>query len=104
MLTLVQFDFPFSGPFGAEMTAALGDLARSITAEPGFLWKIWTEEPEAGEAGGVYLFRDEASARAYVEKHSARLAGFGIQGIRAKVFRVNADLSAITLGPVTATP
>lgn len=101
-MKLVQFDFPFHGPFGAEMAAALPDLARDIAAEPGLIWKIWTENEAAREAGGIYLFEDENSAAAYVEKHSARLAAFGITGIRAKVFDVNEPLTAITRGLPTA--
>jgi len=100
MSAIAQFDFPFQGPFGAEAVAALGDLARSIVDEPGFRWKIWTENPETGEAGGIYLFDDEVSARAYIDKHTARLAEFGIHDIRAKVFSVNDGLTAITGGPV----
>ena len=100
MAKLLQIDFPFQGPFGAAMSEALADLARSISDEPGFVWKIWTEDEAAGEAGGVYLFNDEASARAYLTKHSERLAGFGITGINAKIFSINEPLSAINRGPV----
>jgi len=100
MKTLVCFDFPFAGPFGDEMARALQELAQSITQEPGFLWKIWTESVDNGEAGGVYLFTDEASAQAYVAKHSQRLAGFGIRGINAKVFAINEALTGITRGPL----
>lgn len=99
-MKLVQFDFPYDGPFGEGMAAAMEGLARSIAEEPGFLWKIWTENAETGEAGGIYAFADAASAAAYIAKHSARLAEFGIGGIRAKVFDVNGALSAITKGPV----
>lgn len=99
-MKLVQFDFPYSGPFGAEMAQAMDGLARSINDEPGFLWKIWTENAEAGEAGGIYAFETEDAARAYIEKHSARLAEFGIEGIRAKVFDVNPGLSEINKAPV----
>ena len=42
MPVLLQFDFPFEGPFGDAMAQALDGLARSIAAEPGLLWKIWT--------------------------------------------------------------
>lgn len=98
--TLLQFDFPFPGPFGADMSAALGDLARSIANEPGFIWKIWTENAGRQEAGGIYLFRDETSALAYLAKHRERLEGFGITAINAKVFDVNEGLSAITHGPL----
>lgn len=100
MKTLVQIDFPFAGPFGDEMARALQDLAQSIAEEPGLLWKIWTENAAKGEAGGVYLFIDEASAQAYVAKHSQRLEGFGIRGINAKVFAVNEALTGITRGPL----
>jgi hypothetical protein len=49
-MKLVQFDFPYSGPFGTEMTAAMDGLARSIAQEPGFLWKIWMENRITQEA------------------------------------------------------
>jgi hypothetical protein len=98
-MKLVQFDFPFQGPFGAEMAKAMEGLAQSINEEPGFLWKIWTENAETGEAGGIYAFTDGENAAAYIEKHSARLAEFGITGIRAKVFDVNGALTAINKGP-----
>jgi hypothetical protein len=101
MPVLVQFDFPFSGPFGSEMEAALKDLATSITREPGFLWKIWTEDETTKEAGGIYLFRDRACAKAYVAKHSARLAQFGVSQVRARVFNVNPGLTQITHGPIS---
>ena len=83
MATLLQIDFPFTGPFGQEMSAALADLARSIAQEPGLVWKIWTENAAEKLAGGIYLFTDGASADAYLAMHSARLASFGITGIRA---------------------
>lgn len=97
---LVQFDFPFPGPFGPDMENALQELARSITVEPGFLWKIWTEDAAAQQAGGVYLFRDHPSAEAYVAKHSARLAQFGISQPRVRIFDVNPGLTHLTRGPV----
>jgi len=100
MATLVQFDFKYDGPFGGEMARAFSDLAVSITEEPGFLWKIWTENQATHEAGGIYLFKDEAAARAYVKKHTERLASFGIAGVNAKVFNVNVDLTRITRGPL----
>lgn len=99
-MKLVQFDFTYPGPFGAEMTKAMDGLARSIAQEPGFIWKIWTENQATQEGGGIYLFADEESARAYIAKHSARLKGFGIADINAKIFDVNVPLSQITKAPV----
>ncbi|SEG86399.1 monooxygenase [Marinobacterium lutimaris] len=100
MATLLQIDFPFAGPFGEEMAQAFAELAATINDEPGFMWKIWTESQSAQQAGGIYLFDTEENARAYLKKHTARLNGFGISGIEAKVFDVNESLSAITRGPI----
>lgn len=100
MPTLLQFDFPMPGPWGADMTRALDGLARDIAAAPGLRWKIWTENSATGEAGGIYLFDDPDSAAAYCAMHTARLQAFGITGIRSKTFAVNEGLTAITRGPV----
>jgi hypothetical protein len=99
MATLVQFDFPMQGPWGAEMAAAYDGLARLIADAPGLHWKIWTENEREGTGGGIYLFDDEESARAYVAEHSARLEGYGVTDIRARVFDVNEPLTGITRGP-----
>jgi len=97
---LLQIDFPFTGPFGTEMAEALKDLAVSITEEPGFIWKIWTENASERDAGGIYLFRTEEAAEAYLEKHTARLKSLGVDKVHAKIFDVNEALSQITGGPV----
>lgn len=99
MPVLLQFDFPFHGPFGAEMTQALDGLARSIAEEPGLRWKIWTENAAEQMAGGIYLFETPETAAAYAKMHSERLAGFGITGIRAKTFEINEGLSQLTRAP-----
>lgn len=101
-MKLVQFDFGFSGPFGDAMASALKDLAESIAREPGLIWKIWTENQAAGEAGGIYLFTDDGSARAYIAKHTARLHQFGIAEVRVKIFDVNDKLTALTRGPTAS--
>ncbi|MDK3017659.1 monooxygenase [Pseudodonghicola flavimaris] len=98
--TLVQFDFPYAGPWGADMATAMGDLAQDIAGETGLVWKIWTENEATGRAGGIYVFDNPAAAAAYTEKHSARLAAFGITGINAQSFDVNAPLSTITRAPL----
>ena len=64
------------------------------------IWKIWTENPHTKEAGGIYLFSDQASAQADIDMHSARLTASGVQGIRAKLFEANQPLSQICKGPL----
>lgn len=100
MAVLLQVDFPFQGPWGDAMTAALKGLAESIAQEPGLIWKIWTENPEKQEAGGIYLFTDAASAEAYLKMHTQRLMSFGVPQVNGKLFSVNRDLSALDRAPL----
>eukprot|EP00887_Chlorella_sp_A99_P006332 scaffold3.g6332.t1 len=99
---LLVVDFPYTGPFGADMAAAMKDLAESIAREPGFIWKVWTESQERQEAGGVYLFSDRQSAQQYITMHEARLKSFGIPQVNAKLFEINEPLSAIDCAKLAA--
>ncbi len=98
MKKLLQVDFSFNGPFGEDMCTGLKELAESINHEPGFIWKIWTENEKEQEAGGIYLFEDESSAKSYLEMHTARLKQFGIEEVHAKIFDVNALLTEVNKG------
>lgn len=100
MQKLLQIDFPFTGPFADDMTQALSELALSITQEPGFIWKIWTESKSDHEAGGIYVFADHQSAQAYLDKHTARLKNLGVNEVRARIYDMNLDLSKITKAPI----
>lgn len=100
MSYILQVDFPYAGPWGQAMSEAMEGLARSIAEEPGLLWKIWTENEAAGEAGGIYLFEDMPSAETYLAMHAARLKGFGIPHVNGKIFAVNETLSQMDRGPV----
>jgi hypothetical protein len=98
-LTVLIFDFPNSA-FGPDRTEALRPLAADIADQPGLLWKIWTEEPASGRAGGVYLFATRAAAEAYHAMHAARLAARGVTGIEATYRGVNETLSRIDRAPL----
>lgn len=100
MAVILQVDFPSSGPFGAEMSKAYQDLAVSINHEPGMLWKIWTENSETQEAGGVYLFDTREHAEQYATMHTARLEGFGVTNIRSRIFDINGPLSGLNKAPL----
>jgi putative monooxygenase ydhR len=97
-LKLLQMDYFFSGPWGDEMAAEYSDLAYRIADVPGLICKVWTENRETGEAGGVYLFEDEASLDSYLESKIERMKASGIDDIRAKKFDVNEPLTRITRG------
>lgn len=100
MPILLQVDFPYQGPWGEDMAQAMQGLAQSIAQEPGLLWKIWTENRDTSEAGGIYLFADRASAESYLDMHSARLRAFGVAAVNAKFFDVNVPLSQIDRAPL----
>lgn len=100
MPKILQIDYPFNGPFGDDIAEIFHELAVGIAKEPGLIWKIWTEDATGLEAGGIYLFEDEASAKAYLEKHTARLKVFGVTIFRAKILDVNEHLTKVTKGPI----
>ena len=100
MKKLLQIDFAMEAPFGEAMREAFAPLAESIAQEKGLIWKIWTENATTKEAGGIYLFEDEASAMAYLHMHTARLNSFGISPINAKIFDINEPLSLIDRAPI----
>lgn len=95
MKYLLQVDFPHKGPFKEEFTEAFTDLAKDISTEDGLIWKIWTENEETKESGGIYLFDNLEDANRYLQKHTKRLESFGYSNIRAKIFNVNEALSLI---------
>ena len=98
-LTVLVFDFP-NRAFGPDRTEALKPLAEDIAGQPGLLWKIWTEAPAEGRAGGVYLFETRAAAEAYHAVHAKRLAARGVTGIEATYRGVNETLSRIDRAPL----
>jgi hypothetical protein len=97
-LNVLQFKFPFSGPWGAgaDLAAASRELAGDIAEEQGLIWKIWLENKATGMAGGTYLFSDGASAAAYHAMHQERLADLGLEDVITDVFQVNLELSVAT--------
>ncbi|WP_436953268.1 monooxygenase [Staphylococcus shinii] len=100
MVTILQVDFPLDGPFGNEMAEQFKDLAESINHEPGFLWKIWTENESEQEAGGIYAFDNKTHANQYLEMHSQRIKSMGVPYVNAKVFDVNESLTKINKGRI----
>ena len=97
---ILQIDFPFDGPFGEEMALAMRPLAEDIATEDHLLWKIWTEDAESRQAGGIYLFSQRSAADAYLARHSQRLTAAGVHDIRSRIFVVNQPLSLIDRAPL----
>jgi len=98
---LLQINFKFSVS-KAEYEQAAASLAPSFAEVDGLRWKIWILNEAESEAGGIYLFEDEASLEAFlagplaaqVKSHPA------FSDMSAKQFDVMPDVTAITRGPV----
>lgn len=99
--SILQINFRFNVT-PTEYTAAVTELAKDFAKVDGLDWKVWIMNEERKEAGGIYLFKDQASMDAFlggplaagVASHPA-LADFSI-----RQFAVMPDITAITRGPV----
>jgi len=98
---ILQLNFKFNVS-RAEYEQAVSPLASEFAAVVGLRWKVWLMNEAESEAGGIYLFDDESSLRAYltgplaaqVKSHPA------LSDMSAKQFDVMEDVTAITRGPV----
>ncbi len=73
MPRILQVNYKFPKPFKdvpQEQKEKLMEVtvegAKHIATVPGLRWKIYLQNPEKGEVGGIYLFEDEASLKAYL--------------------------------------
>lgn len=96
MKILLQIDFPHQEPFGDEMTKMMSDLAKDIANEKGLVYKLWTENEETKEAGGIYVFENKEDALRYLDKHTKRLESFGYSNLKSKIFTINEELSRLS--------
>ena len=98
---ILQINYKFNVS-RAELDQTLSSIASEIAAVGGLHWKVWLINEAESEAGGIYLFKDEASTNAFLEgpivaqvvKHPA-LSDFSV-----KQFDVAEKITAITRGPV----
>jgi len=76
--------------------------AKLFWTVPGLLWKIWVRDPETRASGGIYLFKDRASAQAYKDGPiAAAVRRFPkSSNHRFQIYDVREDQTAITGGPV----
>lgn len=97
---ILQINFRYDVPteeFKRRATAG----ANRIAAKAGLRWKIWIYDDERREAGGLYLFEDEASLDAYSEWITDELnLNPAVSQVSLKEFRINKDATAVTRGPV----
>ena len=98
-MVLLQINFSFPAEMmGEALTKGAKGLAESINSEDGFISKIWIENIQTEESGGIYLFKDMASAQKSAAIHLKRVEAMGAKEIDCKYFSVNEPLSQINHG------
>jgi len=98
---ILQISFHLNVP-RAEFEDIARSLANDFAQLPGLTWKIWLMNETEHQAGGIYLFEDQASLDAYLEGPlaAAVMAHPALSDLVAKQFEVIEDCTAITRGPV----
>jgi len=86
----------------AELEKAFLEVAKPIADVKGLLWKVWLMNEAEKSAGGIYLFKDDASVKAYLKGEI--VAGLksnpALSDIEAKVFDILPQHTKITRGPI----
>jgi hypothetical protein len=77
------------------------EVAKELAQVPGLVWKIWIKNADRREAGGTYLFENEATASAYTNMAAHKLQGIPfVRDVTCKRFNIVEAPTAITRGPV----
>jgi len=98
---IVQINFKFNVA-RPDYEQAVAPLASEIAAVDGLAWKIWIMNEAESEAGGIMLFEDEASLKAYLEGPITAqiLSHPALSDFSVKQFDMMEEQTAITRGPV----
>lgn len=95
---LLQINYKLTGP-RSEYEGENLAYAQPIADLLGLRWKVWIINEAQGEAGGIYLFDDDAAVNAFLDGPIiAEMKGDPTLSIKA--FDVISELTAITRGPI----
>ena len=99
--TILQINFKFNVA-RADYEQAVSPLAAEYATVAGLRWKFWLINESKTEAGGIMLFDDEASAKAYLAGPlAAKVTGHpALSDFSVKEFEVMEGETTITRGPV----
>ena len=99
---ILQINFNYDIPFEHLSDASLArKMAQPIAEVEGLKWKVWLHNPEEKSLGGIYLFEDEASVKAYLDSEGAKMASSSrLSNLSFKVFDVLLEHSKVTRAPL----
>jgi hypothetical protein len=99
---ILQINFKYSMSAAEYKQAMSPEVAGTVAAVPGVCWKTWLLNDAQHEAGGIYLFEDDATLQAFLA--SPIVAGVksnpALSNFSAKVFDVMLEQSAVTRAPI----
>src|SRR5262245_52334141 len=98
---ILQINYKIGIP-AADFSRAMLAVAQPIADSPGLLWKIWLMNEADSEAGGIYLFENEAAVNAFLDGPIVRAfkANAIVSDIRVKMFDVSEAHSLVTNAPI----
>ena len=99
-MQILQINYRFAGS-RSEFESQFGPVAGQIAHVSGLRWKIWLMNEAESRGGGIYLFDDEASVRAYLDGPvvAALKAHPAFSELCVQTFSVLDELTAVTRGP-----
>ncbi|MBT8378422.1 MAG: YdhR family protein [Ignavibacteria bacterium] len=99
ILLQVNFDFSVSKE---EYQEAVAPLADKFAELPGLRWKVWILNSENSEAGGIYMFENQASVDEYLAGPLAKIVTThpALSNFSIKQFAIMEDVTKITRGPI----
>jgi hypothetical protein len=99
---ILQINFDYDIPFEHLSDASLArKVAQPIAEVKGLKWKVWLHNAEEKSLGGIYLFEDEASVKAYIDSEVAKMASSSrLSNLSVKAFDVLLDHSKVTRAPL----
>ena len=78
------------------------EAATVIASVDGLIWKIWVSQEEKLEMGGIYLFADRETAKAYLNHPvvQAVCSNPAVVSSHSEFWDVESSLSALTRAPL----
>ena len=97
---MLQLNFNFSVT-KEEYEQAVSPLADKFANVPGLKWKIWILNAEKSEAGGIYMFENQASLDEFLAGSLAKtVTGHpALSNFSIKQFAIIEDVTKVTRGP-----
>ena len=98
---MLQVNFNYSVS-KEEYEQAVAPLADKFANLPGLKWKVWILNAENSEAGGIYMFENQASVDEYLAGPLAKIVTThpALSNFSVKQFAIMKDISKITRGPL----